>query len=48
MYRYYFKNLITSETFFIEEDNPEMMRSRIRKAKYSGKIKYLGRIKVWG
>lgn len=48
MYRYYFKNLITNETFYIEEENPELMKNRIRKAKYSGKISYLGRTKVWG
>lgn len=48
MYRYYFENLKTNEIFYIDEENPELMRKRINKAKYSKKINYLGRKKVWG
>lgn len=47
MFRYYFKNLVTGEIFYIDEENPSLMKSRINKAKYSKKISYLGRSKVW-
>ena len=48
MYRYWFENLKTNERFYIEEENPQMMKDRIRKAKYGNNIRYLGRTKVWG
>lgn len=48
MYRYYFRNLETGKEFYIEEENPSLMKSMIRKSKYSKKIEYLGRTKVWG
>ena len=48
MYRYHFKNLKTGETFYIDEENPSLMKSMIRKSKYSNKIEYLGRTKIWG
>ena len=46
MYKFYFENLKTHEVFYIVEDNPELMKDRIRKAKYSDKISYLGSTKV--
>ena len=48
MYRYYFENLKTNEIFYIEEDNPSLMESRIRKSYYGKNIRYLGSSKVWG
>ena len=47
MYRYYFKNLVTNKEFYIDEENPSLMKSMIIKSKYSNKIEYLGRTKIW-
>ena len=48
MYQYFFKNLLTNEIFHIDEDNYEVIKTMIRKAKYSKKISYLGRSLKWG
>lgn len=48
MYRYYFQNLLNGETFYKDEENYGMMIKFINKCKYSKKIMYLGRTKLWG
>lgn len=48
MWKCYFKNLKNGETFEKVYDSQYEMEQMLRKVKYSKKIKFIGRTKVWG
>jgi len=48
MWECHFKNLKSGEIFTKVFDSPYLMDQMLRKVKYSKKIIYLGRTKVWG